>query len=208
MINADTDGILLLEIPKDLIYSLGDTECTITNDFLVIADGEEISAEITEKQNTNAVALEFAKGIHTFEIIGTFIVPDPSPAQYCGIVEKYDKQFLAPLDQTDHGVIPQFIRCNEGLMLVQKIDETPACVKPESIPKLAERGWLLKIDSMPVLCIEHGGGWLEEYHECENIEENLCSKIGGSHSVCESAYRHVTQPVACTDNYVEVCKIK
>lgn len=36
---------------------------------------------------------------------------------------------------------PENIKCNLGFELVLRINGYPACVKPESIPKLVERGW-------------------------------------------------------------------
>jgi hypothetical protein len=37
---------------------------------------------------------------------------------------------------------PHEIVCKPGLELIFKaIDDSPACVKPTSIPKLKERGW-------------------------------------------------------------------
>ncbi len=141
IINADSDGTVTLEIPKFLLYSLTDSQCNVSNDFLVLVKGREVTSEITDNKNTNSVTLDFAKGITEIEIMGTTILPDPSPAQYCGIVEGYEKQFLAPLDQTNRGVKAEFIRCNVGLVLTQRIDDSPVCVKPQTLQKLRERGW-------------------------------------------------------------------
>ena len=141
IVDAISNGTVAVDIPQTMLYALGDTECNVTNDFFVLMHGEEILANITATENGNLVKVDFTKGIHEIEIIGASIVPSPAPAQYCGIVEGYEKKFLAPLDQTDRGVAPDSIRCNEGLVLVKKIDNTPACVKPESITKLVERSW-------------------------------------------------------------------
>lgn len=46
-------------------------------------------------------------------------------------MEEYEKQFLTPLDQTDRDVKPEFIQCNIRLVLIQKIDDMPSCVKPD-----------------------------------------------------------------------------
>ena len=142
LIDADSNGILSMDIPLVMLYSLESTDCKVTGDFIVMLDGEEASYVITPTEIGHLVTVEFTKDFHEIEIIGTTIIPDPSPAQYCGIVEGYEKQFLAPLDQTDRGVKPEFIRCNAGLVLIQKIDDSPACVKPETKIKLIERGWI------------------------------------------------------------------
>lgn len=48
----------------------------------------------------------------------------------------------SPIKQIKHfDFEPENVKCNSGLELILKIDDSPACVKPESIPKLIERGW-------------------------------------------------------------------
>jgi hypothetical protein len=56
---------------------------------------------------------------------------------------KQNKLILkSPKVQIKNGVEPQNILCKEDLELIFKsTDNSPACVKPESIPKLIERGW-------------------------------------------------------------------
>lgn len=47
-----------------------------------------------------------------------------------------------PLKQFKSGIAVEDIKCKEGLQLVIKArDGSPACVKPESISKLVDRGW-------------------------------------------------------------------
>lgn len=48
---------------------------------------------------------------------------------------------LTPLKQFKAGVRIDKIQCSESLQIILKIDGNPACVKPESIEKLRERGW-------------------------------------------------------------------
>lgn len=140
-VDAKTDGTIALDIPKHVLYGISSTDCRLDNDFPVLYDGEEIAADITEKNDSNLVSVDFDSGIHEIEIIGTFIPVDPSPAQYCGIVENYSKLYLPPLDQIQHGMKSTSVKCNEGLILLQKYDGTPACVTPETKSKLVERGW-------------------------------------------------------------------
>ncbi len=48
----------------------------------------------------------------------------------------------SPLLQVKNGVNLQDVDCNAGLQLIFKSsDNSPACVKPETVPKLIERGW-------------------------------------------------------------------
>jgi len=46
-----------------------------------------------------------------------------------------------PLKQFKDGIDPSVIHCNDKLVLIQKYDGAPACVKPETKEKLIERGW-------------------------------------------------------------------
>ncbi len=46
-----------------------------------------------------------------------------------------------PLKQLKYGIDPREILCNDELILIQKYDGSPACVKPETKTKLIERGW-------------------------------------------------------------------
>ena len=51
------------------------------------------------------------------------------------------KVTYSPLKQIANGVSPKEVICREKLQLIFKMDNSPVCVKPESIPKLIERGW-------------------------------------------------------------------
>ena len=53
----------------------------------------------------------------------------------------YLSKTLKPLKQFEAGIKLEDIRCEENLVLVVKIDGSPACVKPESASKLVAWGW-------------------------------------------------------------------
>ncbi len=59
------------------------------------------------------------------------------------VVDSLDNNFneLTPLKQFKSGVLIDGIQCRENLILIPKHDSSPACVKPETISKLIERGW-------------------------------------------------------------------
>ncbi len=142
LIDASSDGYLKVDIPISMVYSLPSSNCIPTGDFFVMLDREETRYEITPTENGNLVTVEVPEGFHKITITGSVIIPNPSPAQYCGIVEGYmDRKYLAPLDQTDHGISPKSIKCNDDLVLVIKYTNSPACVKPETKEKLEQRGW-------------------------------------------------------------------
>jgi len=49
----------------------------------------------------------------------------------------------SPRMQVKQGIAPSDVNCDDGLELVFKIsDKSPACVKPNSVEKLIQRGWL------------------------------------------------------------------
>ena len=76
---------------------------------------------------------------------------------------------------------PDKIRCNEGLILIQKHDGSPACVTLETKTKLFERGWIhydesLSIKFAPLLlghpkytfdwCTTNNGVWVDVRDTC------------------------------------------
>ena len=55
----------------------------------------------------------------------------------------HHKEDFSPLKQFESGIYHSEIRCKDGLKLVMKSSNSfPACVKPDTIPKLVERGWM------------------------------------------------------------------
>ena len=58
--------------------------------------------------------------------------------------EKIISQMLPPLKQVLYGTHPADVACNDGLNRVFTHLGNPACVKPESVSKLTERGWIDK----------------------------------------------------------------
>lgn len=58
---------------------------------------------------------------------------------------KLEMFYPAPLKQIKSGLFLDEIKCKEHLELILRHDGiTPTCIKPESIPKLVERGWINK----------------------------------------------------------------
>lgn len=52
----------------------------------------------------------------------------------------------SPLKQFKSGILPQDIKCNNGLQLVIKSEDgSPVCVKPDTAQKLIQRGWAKEI---------------------------------------------------------------
>ena len=66
----------------------------------------------------------------TFFLIFSFILPINAETE-------------SPIKQMKDGISPENILCREGLELVIRINGMPACVKPETVDKMQERGILL-----------------------------------------------------------------
>lgn len=50
--------------------------------------------------------------------------------------------FDSPLKQVESGILPINVTCNEGFQLIIKAEDgSPACVRPENVAALVERGW-------------------------------------------------------------------
>jgi len=50
-------------------------------------------------------------------------------------------EILSPKKQVAQGIVQHQVICKEGLQLIIKYNDSPACVKPETAEKLTERGW-------------------------------------------------------------------
>jgi len=71
---------------------------------------------------------------------GTYII---SPYSHSADLFNPDSQFILPPLKLFKNKIPiDEINCKSNLVLVKKINDTPACVKPDSIDPLMKRGWL------------------------------------------------------------------
>ena len=78
----------------------------------------------------------------SFEFLGSFplgLVGDMLDT--CGAPNGYLTYYAPPKFQLEKDVDPKLIKCNEGLVLVQKNNDASACVKESTVPKLVERGW-------------------------------------------------------------------
>lgn len=140
---AYSDGTMQVNIPLEMVYTLNSRDCTTSNDFFVMSARGESPYEITSTEIGNLVSIDLKEGSNKITIAGSWIIPDPSPAQYCGIVMGYDSQFLPPKQQTKRDVELRFIQCNDNYELLVKYDGAPSCVKPEHLQDFLKRGWEL-----------------------------------------------------------------
>ncbi|MGY5148378.1 MAG: hypothetical protein ACW9W4_10310 [Candidatus Nitrosopumilus sp. bin_7KS] len=76
----------------------------------------------------------------------------PSTPRFGTGTYKFDKipdgfpKIYPPLKQNHLGIITENIQCKDELVLLQKYDGSPACVKPNSVIDLIKRNWLLTED--------------------------------------------------------------
>jgi hypothetical protein len=62
-----------------------------------------------------------------------------------------------------------------------------------------------EVDDVSRDCVDAGGTWIESVRECENINQTVCEKLGGTHEYCASACRHDPTAEMCIEVCVEVC---
>lgn len=140
IIDAHDDGQLTIHIPKKLVYSLVGTECEQGPPLIVDNFGEPASVKVSSAESENIITVGFAKGKHSISFIGTVILPDPSPNQYCGIVMGFDSLYLPPKFQIERGMKTEQVKCNKDLTLLKKAsNDHPICVSFETGQKLLER---------------------------------------------------------------------
>jgi len=170
-IDAKQDGRITMIIPKNIVYSLATTDCRDDSDLMILLDNEEtLPAKSIHTKKNNTITVKFSKGPHTIEFIGFIILPDPSPAQYCGIVMGFDSLYLPPKLQVERGMKAEQIRCNDGLTLLKKTsNDNPACVKPETLKKLRERGWMPPLGEIIKQKIGHTQQDLAKNHDTQKV---------------------------------------
>jgi len=138
-VDAKSDGQIKIEIPRKMIYALSQ-DCESQDLILLLNDDESINADIVNTPKSRIITLDLPQGQNTIEIIGTYSL-DVRIHDYCGVIYGYDSKYLPPLKQTNNGITSNGVLCNEGLELILKNDNSPACVKPETVKTLVKRGW-------------------------------------------------------------------
>jgi hypothetical protein len=104
-----------------------------------------------------------------------------------GITITPNFKIWTPLKQISVGVSMDEIQCRENLVLVQKYDRSPACVKPETKLKLDERGWTIINQTTNDLLLNHFSNlsevvaFYEVYEDAEFLlNEDHISYFSGS----------------------------
>jgi len=77
-------------------------------------------------------------------------------------------EILSPKKQVAQGIAQEHVICKEELQLIIKYNGSPACVKPETAVKLAERGW----GGPPPPIVSHGGEAVDYVSLIDNLRAN------------------------------------
>lgn len=83
-----------------------------------------------------------------------------------------DESTPSPKEQIRNGILPNEVKCTEGLELIFKIsNNSPACIKLETKAKIIERGWGI----VSLFCLDVSGNYI---NELVLIPEKKIFKIG------------------------------
>jgi len=141
IVQANNDSQLTVEVPKEMVYAVNQN-CSPSFVTIIVNDGFSL-ATMEDAPLSRIFTIDIPKGFYNeVEIIGSYTLGD-DVHQYCGEIYGYDSQYLSPKKQVDKGRSSEFVRCNEGLELIFKYDNSPACVKPITAEKLIARGWAI-----------------------------------------------------------------
>jgi hypothetical protein len=132
---------------------LEDSRCPA--DALCVWEGRaSIGIDVKNKEGVKSIVLtsedKTTAYFDSYEINLVNVLPYPfsskmiSPEEYSATISisKADEKIIPPLKQNKNNTPFHEIKCNTGLQLTQKYDGTPACVKPETVFELIERGWV------------------------------------------------------------------
>ena len=136
---SDKQGWITLALPRQLIDSktVGDKD----DIFIILLDENEIPRSDIAAEHLRVLILPFSNDVSQIKIIGVNY-PEHVGENACnGIHDPPFSYLISPLKQFKMGMQHGETKCMEDLTLIQRYDASPACVKPETIPKLIERGW-------------------------------------------------------------------
>ncbi len=134
---------------QDIVLPQSLFECELLNHSLRINQTRTLSVCFDVKQKWSNQSLDL-NGIQLYYLVmmdNKFTTSCPNCKSV--LLNEYYKKPLTELDLTPReqislGISVDEISCKEGLQLVFKKSGNPACVKPSSVEKLIERGWMEK----------------------------------------------------------------
>lgn len=108
---------------------------------------------------------------------------------FAGTAFAAESEIPPPLKQIHQGISAEKIQCKENLVLIQKFDGTPACVKQKTVSKLIERGWATDEES-EYLILKEGQSW-GYIKNISILDENL---LNVTTSYPTNAAHHMSYP--------------
>lgn len=136
---------LTLALPRQLIDSKLGPQGDDT--FMILVDSTEVKYSDITSEKLRIVIIPISNETSSIKIIGVNY-PEHMGENTCD--RKHNPPFtylLSPLKQFKSGILYGDIQCKDGLgLIVKTTNHHFACVKPESISKLFERGWTSNVN--------------------------------------------------------------
>ena len=130
-INATDDGYVILTIPRVVADAGGGPGKDI--DYFVLVDGEEVDYKESKTDYARTLTIDFVAGSEEIKIIGTFVA--------AGFDTMEKEEVIPPLKQVRQGVPTEQVLCNGNKILLSTPSGMPACIYPESVGPLIDRGF-------------------------------------------------------------------
>ncbi|MCV0371931.1 MAG: hypothetical protein K5793_00020 [Nitrosarchaeum sp.] len=124
----ETGSNAVLEIKAPRVYETGPN-------LFILKNGEEISPEIKSEDDCFYYLTLETKSPEKIEVAYAFWPEYPQTVAGC------ETFVVSPLKQFNSSIPSENIVCKDSLVLIQKYDDSPACVKPETGHVLLERHW-------------------------------------------------------------------
>ena len=208
-VSANADLVKLIVIEKEFVPYGDILQYTITRTQIRQTGGEELQTRIINKSTGMAsdwspITLESSRDtVITSKIIGQpfdkkgdYILEVKYTEQSRGtyifahfqLVTDADKtksegqsHFLSPRQQLYANIPFKDITCKDGLQLLKKSYNAPACVKPETVNKLLLRGWALDLSAISSFeeCESAGNPVMQSYpRQCKTSDgQNFVEQI-------------------------------
>jgi len=118
-------------------------------EYFVLDNDEETLSSFEETDYGKRITLDFKNNTKVIQIFAPSYLNESAWQKIWSCEKKFSKE-LPPKKQTFAGISNENIYCREDYVLTFKAtNNSPACVKPESIPKLIDRGWAKLVTIQP-----------------------------------------------------------
>jgi hypothetical protein len=118
--------------------------------------------------------------------------------------------YILEVERTERQNVPAD-RSSYNYRLIEEVEKEKEVDTDSPATSSKKRATSSSVDdgmSIAEKCQEEGGNWLEEYNECEFVEESWCEENNGQFAFCDSACRHDPDAEVCTQQCVQVCSFK